>query len=114
MKYLAYTSSSSPSLLRKAAALVITAGVAAAMLMFSAVVLVVLLVLGAIVAAWVWWKTRELRKVMKQFQAQAANESAMFGAEAFREKGSGGDSARGEIIEGEAVRVHEPRDGAPR
>ncbi len=116
MKYIAYTTSHPPSLLRKVVALAVTAAVAAAVLMFSAVVLVVLLVLGLIVAAWVWWKTRELRKMMKQFRAQAANDAQVFREGVFRAEpphaqGFGGESAKGEIIEGEAVRVHEPRDG---
>lgn len=119
MKYIAYTSSHPASLLRKAVALAVTAAVATAVLMFSAVVLAVLLVLGLIAAAWVWWKTRELRKMMKQFQAQAANDAQVFRegafrAEASRDQGFGGESARGEIIEGEAVRVHESRDGIQR
>jgi ABC-type bacteriocin/lantibiotic exporter with double-glycine peptidase domain len=108
MKYIAYTSAGSPSLLRKTAALIIAAAVAAAMLMFSAVLLAVLLVLGVVAAAWVWWKTRAVRKMMRQFQAQAANDGA-----AFRERGTGAENVKGEIIEGEAVRVHEPREGAP-
>ncbi len=114
MKYIAYTSSSSPSLLRKTVALVIAAAVAAAMLMFSAVVLAVMLILGLIAAAYVWWKTREVRRMMKQFRAQAANDGTAFRAGTFRESGFGAEAAKGEIIEGEATRVHEARDGAPR
>lgn len=106
MKYIAYTSSSSPSLLRKTVALVATFAVAGAVLMFSAVVLAVMLILGLIAAAYLWWKTRELRKMMKSFQPRAANDGEAFRAETFRE-----ESLKGEIIEGEATRVHEPRDG---
>ena len=107
MKYIAYTSSNPPGLLRKVVALAVTAAVAVALLMFSAVVLAVLLVLGLIAAAYMWWKTRELRRAMKQFKARAANDSA-FRADPFREKASSGETLKGEIIEGEAVRVEEP------
>ncbi len=119
MKYIASTSSNSPSLLRKTAAVVVTVAVAGAALMFSAVLLAALLVLGLIAAAWVWWKTRELRKVMRQFQARAANDPQAFQDNAhfeqvFRGGVSREEPVKGEIIEGEAVRVHESREGAGR
>jgi hypothetical protein len=58
-------------------------------LMFSAVVLVALVAVGLAVWAYLWWKTRELRRAMR---------------EATVDRRPGGD-----IIEGEAIVVEETR-----
>jgi hypothetical protein len=75
--------------------LAIASGVALLVLglMFSLVLLVVVLVVGFITLAYFWWKTRALRKVMREQAATQGRE-------------------HGPIIEGEAV-VIEEAGGAP-
>ncbi len=65
-KYISYTSSGPFSLLRKAGAVVATVALAAVVLMFSAMLLVALLVAVVIGGAYLWWKTREARKLMRE------------------------------------------------
>lgn len=103
MRYLSYSSNAQSGLLRKAVALVATLALAVLVLMFSAVLLVVVLVIGVVAGAYLWWKTRAIRKQMRQmrdFPPRGANPQG----EAFS-----GDAFAGEIIEGVAIRVDEPR-----
>jgi hypothetical protein len=104
-KFISYTSNRPPGLLRKAGAVVATAALAGLALMFSAVLLALLMIIG--VAAWagLLWKTRELRKQMRNFPPPGAQAESG----AFR-----GEAHSGEVIEGEAVRVHEPDAGVKR
>ncbi len=99
VKYTSLASPHSPSLLRRAAAIVPAAVLAAAALMFSAVLLAGILVVGALAAAYLWWKTRELRKGLRNFPPRGA-EHHQFQGEAFK----------GEVIEGEVVHVRDTRD----
>jgi hypothetical protein len=85
--------------LRKLAAFVLTAVMLGFLLMFSAALLVVILVVGTLGWAYLWWKTRELRKQMRSFQQQAAA--------AAQQKKPNGDN----VFEGEVIRVVEPPDG---
>lgn len=66
------------------------------MLMFSAVMFAVVLVAGAFASAYLWWKTREIRKQMRNFPARGET----------MEK----EDFQGEIIEGEVIRVDESGD----
>jgi ABC-type bacteriocin/lantibiotic exporter with double-glycine peptidase domain len=84
------------SLLRKLVALVVTAAMVGLVLMFSAVLLVIILVVGTIAGIYLWWKTRELRKQMREFSTR----------EMAREKQTGDD----EVFEGEVIRVIDPRN----
>jgi len=88
-----------PSLLRKLVALVITVAMFALVLMFSAVVLVVLLIVGTLAFAYVWWKTREVRRVMRMMRSVAT-------PEARREAQASNDG----VFEGEVIRVVDPKD----
>ncbi|MES1981138.1 MAG: hypothetical protein V4443_01565 [Pseudomonadota bacterium] len=98
MKYISHIPSRPRSLLQKAVAIVATAALAVVALMFSAVLLAVVLSVGVVVFAYLWWKTRELRKLMRNaLPRQAAND--VFG----------GETSRGEVIEGEVVRPDESR-----
>ncbi|MBL8383822.1 MAG: hypothetical protein JNM90_12135 [Burkholderiales bacterium] len=65
----------------------------AAAFMFSLVLLAVLLVVGVVVGGYFWWKTRALRRAMREAG----------GREAAMRPGARG----GEVIEGEAVVVEE-------
>ena len=95
-KYLSDTKAHPPSLLRKAGAIVATAALAGVALMFSAVLLTLVLSIGAVAWVYLWWKTRELRKQMRNFPPRGATmETEVF---------------EGEVIEGEAVRVEESGD----
>ena len=105
MKYLIYTTAKPPGLLQRTAAVVATAGLVALGLMFSAVLLPFILAIIAAIWAWLWWKTRELRRQMKQMQDFAA-QNANVGREIFR-----GEAFEGEIIEGEATRVDDSPGG---
>lgn len=83
-------SSQSSSPLRKLLALAATVAVMGVVLMFSAVLLVAILIVGTLGGAYLWWKTRELRKQMRDFQAQAralaesASNDAVFEGEVIR------------------------------
>ena len=68
----------------------------AAGLMFSLVFVVVIAVVGIAVWGYFWWKTRDLRKRLR--------EQAESGAQTF-EQHHGATPAEGDVIEGEAVRV---------
>jgi len=87
--------------LRKIAGFVVTLAVIGLVLMFSMVAFVIIVVVGAIGWAYLWWKTRELRRQMREFrdsQVMTAEEMVV------------GAVTRGEVIEGEVIRVSETRD----
>jgi len=96
IKYVLNFPSNPPGLLRKLAGLVVTLALVALVLMFSAVLFVVILVLGAIAWAYLWWKTREVRKQVRDFQAQARS----------RAESASNDA----VFEGEVIRVVDPKD----
>lgn len=78
-------------------ALIATATLLVVGLMFSAVLLVFILSAGLIIFGWIWWKTRALRRQLRehtQFRASAANDAEAFRPEEFT----------GDIIEGEVIR----------
>jgi len=64
-KYISY--SSPPGLLRKAGAVAATVVLAGVALMFSAVLLTAVLLVIVFGGAYVWWRTRELRRQMRDF-----------------------------------------------
>lgn len=73
-------------------------------LMFSAVLLGLLLVLATVGGAYLWWRTRKLRR---QFRAMQDGLRQMQEYSAQREVARE-EPASGRIIEGEAVYVPEP------
>lgn len=79
------------SLLGKAVALVSGAILLVLALMFSLVLVAVVAVVGLAVGAWFFWKTRHLRKAMREAGAMRS------------------PPADGNVIEGEAVVVEEYR-----
>ena len=103
MKYVTYTSTNQPGVLGKIALAVSTVALAGVALMFSAVLLSGILIVGTIAGAWLWWKTREVRRQMRQMQEAMQNAQARstttagetFQAEAFD----------GEVFEGEVISV---------
>lgn len=85
---------------QKIVAFVVAVALAVVVLMFSAVLLAVILIVGAIGFAWLCWKTRAVRRQLREMQESARNAQAQ--AEVSR-----GEIFEGEIIEGEAMRVVE-------
>jgi phage-related minor tail protein len=101
MKHLPNTSANFPDALRNLAAAVATAAVLGMALMFSAVLVAVIVVAALLGWAYLWWKTRELRKLMRNYPP---------GSVTMEREVAGDDAVRGEVIEGEAVRVVDTRD----
>lgn len=82
---------------QRAAAVVATLVVFALALTFSVVVFAAIATLGLVVWGWFWWKTRELRRVLRE---QAAS-----GAQAGRRPADGRHPPEGGmVIEGEVIR----------
>ena len=77
--------------LHKLAALIVAVSMFALVLMFSAVLLVVIIVAGTIAGAYLWWKTRKLRGMMRNMQPR----------EMRREE----NMADEKMFEGEVIRV---------
>jgi hypothetical protein len=97
MKYVLNSPEKSPGLLRKLAALIVTVAMVGLVLMFSAVLFAIIIVVGTMAWAYLWWKTRELRKQMRNFPP----------GEVKREE----NMSDGKVFEGEAIRVVDPQDG---
>jgi hypothetical protein len=87
-----YIQRNEPGLLEKILAVAGGAVLLVVGLMFSAVLFVVILVLGVLALGYFWWKTRELRKVMRE-RAPAGEEII-----------------DGDVIEGEVVVLDEGKD----
>jgi len=87
--------------LQKVVALVISIVLAGLMLMFSAVVFAFILVIGLLAWGYVWWKTRKIRKQMRDFSPQSVvMENAVDTENVYS----------GEVIEGEVIHVVETED----
>lgn len=84
-----YTTAESPSLLRKGTRLVVSVILIGLVLMFSALLFVTILTVGTMIWGYLWWRTRNLRKQMRNHSPVNVE----------------GEMVRGEVIEGEAVRV---------
>lgn len=96
IKYVSSSPTTPASPLRKLVGLVVTLAVLALALMFSAVLLVVIAIVGVLGWAWLWWKTRELRKHLRE----ASQQGVMPGAKASND----------DVFEGEVIRVVDPKD----
>ncbi len=93
MKYIYLASPNASGPLRKVVALIATVALLGLVLMFSAVLLVIIAVIGAAAWAYLWWKTREVRKQMREFQVGATQRAEM--------------ASNDEVFEGEVIRVVE-------
>ncbi len=109
IKYISSTSASRPGLLRKAVAIVWTVALIGLALMFSAVLLTAILIVAVIGGAYLWWKMREIRRLMREQMRHFPPPGTQTEGDVFR-----GEVYSGEVIEGEAVRVHEPDAGVKR
>ncbi|MBU0688236.1 MAG: hypothetical protein KJ850_11870 [Gammaproteobacteria bacterium] len=76
----------------------VTIVVAIIALMFSVVFFAVVAVFGLIAWGYLWWKTREVRKQMREFAEQSQP--------VMREQSASND----EVFEGEVIRVVDPKD----
>jgi len=86
--------SNSPRLLSRLIGFIITAALIVVGLMFSAVLLVFIVIAGVIAFGYLWWKTRAMRKQMREQQnARGGAANDVFGDDDFK----------GEIIEGEVI-----------
>lgn len=108
-KYISSTSANRPGLLRKIVAVVWTVALIGLALMFSAVLLTAILIVAVIGGAYLWWKTREIRRLMREQMQNFPPPGTQTEGDVFR-----GEVYSGEVIEGEAVRVHEPDAGVKR
>ena len=81
-----------PSLLQKIVGVLVTVAVFGVALMFSVVFFAVIVTVGAVAWAYLWWKTRAVRKQMREHPP------------------TGG----GMVIEGEVIREVEIEDRPPR
>jgi hypothetical protein len=107
MRYIAYTSANPPGLLQKIVVLVATVAMAGVALMFSAVLLAGIVIVGMIGGAWLWWRTREVRKQMRQMQEAMQNIQTRSTAE---EDGA----FQGDVFEGEVISVKRSEHDAHR
>ena len=96
MKYVLNSPAGSPGPLRKLATLVVTVAMVGLALMFSAVLFAIIIVAGTLAWAYLWWKTRELRKQMRDFPPR----------EVMREE----KMSDGNVFEGEVIRVADSED----
>lgn len=90
MENLSYTTTKPASLLRKVAAFFITAALIGLVLMFSVLIFVAVLTVGAMAVGYLWWKTRDLRKQMRNHPLDEVLE---------------GEVIEGEVIKSEVLRV---------
>jgi hypothetical protein len=97
IKYVLNSPARSTGLLRKLAALIVTVAMVGIVLMFSAALFAIIIVAGAIAWAYLWWKTRELRKQMRDLPPR----------EVVREE----KMSEGNVFEGVAIRVVDSEDG---
>lgn len=101
IKFISPTSGNSPGLLRKTAAVITMVVLAGVALMFSAILLAAILIVVVFGGAYLWWKTRALRKLMKeQMLGFPPHGGATMRSDAFA-----GEVFKGEVIEGEVIRV---------
>ena len=89
-----------PGLLARALRLLVVLVVLVLGFMFSLVAFAVLAVGGALAWGYFWWKTRAVRKAMREHMAAEMDARRAAGAA----HGRGGAGTRGLIIEGEVIR----------
>jgi hypothetical protein len=101
MRNLPHNSTNIPSPLHNLLAVVATAAAFGLALMFSVVVVAIILVAGTIASGYLWWRTRELRKQMRNYPPPGMVREGDMAEE---------DAIRGEVIEGEAIHVVDTRE----
>lgn len=89
-----------PSLMQKIVGAVVTVAIFGVALMFSVAFFAVILTVGAVVGGYFWWKTRAIRKQMREDIARMR--------EAQARQNSGDAKREGLVIEGEVIREVPP------
>ncbi|MDP2169430.1 MAG: hypothetical protein Q8J96_03315 [Rhodocyclaceae bacterium] len=87
--------SQNPGMLEKVLTVLVGSLVLVAAFMFSLVILAVAVVLGLMIWGYFWWKTREIRQIMREQREQQQSQP--------RQQPAPG----GHVIEGEAIVVEE-------
>lgn len=105
IKFISSTSNQPSSLLRKVAMLISGIVLVTVALMFSAVLLAGILIVAVFGGAFLWWKTRELRKMMRNFTPPPAS----MRGDTFAGGAPKGEVFEGEVFEGEVVQVDVPQ-----
>lgn len=100
-------SATPPSLWQKIVGGVAALGVFVLALTFSVALFAVVITVGVVVWAYFWWKTRALRKAMREQMDARMAEAGMRAGES-----GGAQAASGLIIEGEVIREVKIEDGA--
>ena len=109
------TTTESTSLLRKVVTFVITAALIVLALMFSALLFAVVLTAGAVAGCYLWWKTRDLRKQMREHPPYGvAIEDVLIEGRVIEGEVIKGEVIEGEVIEAEVIREVDFRDGNKR
>ena len=101
MRNLPHTSANFPNPLRNLLAVVATAAAFGLALMFSVVVVAIILVAGTIAWGYLWWRTRELRKQMRNYPPPGMVMEGEMAED---------DAIKGEVIEGEVIRMVDIRE----
>ena len=89
-----------PSLLQKILTALVTIALFGVALMFSVVFFAVVVTVGVVAWGYLWWKTRALRKQMREHPPAG--------------RGDARGEAQGLVIEGEVIREVEVEDRPPR
>lgn len=111
MTNLPQNSGNFPNPLKQVVAVIATVTLIGLALMFSVVVIAFVLVAGTLGWGYLWWKTRELRKQMRNYPPRSAEmDGEAAGGEEFRGEEFRGEVIEGEVIEGEVIRVVEPAE----
>jgi len=100
MKFVLNSPAKPRSPLRKLVTLIVTVAMVGLALMFSAVLLALIVIVGSIAGVYLWWKTREVRKMMRMMRSFSTPEVR-------REAQASNDG----VFEGEVIRVVEPPNG---
>lgn len=88
-------------LLQKIGAIAATVIIFGLALTFSVLFFAVVVAVGVVIGGFLWWKTRDMRKMMREAQAQAQAQAQARAGESPRR---GSTRAEGIVIEGEVVR----------
>lgn len=100
------TTTESTSLLRKVITFVMAALMIGLILMFSALLFAVVLTVGTAAGIYLWWKTRGLRKQMREHPPYGVViEDVLIEGRVIE-----GEVIKGEVIEGEVIREADSRN----
>lgn len=99
MKYVLNGRAKPASPLRKLATIIMAVVMLGLLVMFSVVALAIILIAGVLGFAYIWWKTRELRRTMRMMQSLST-------AERRKQEHASNDG----VFEGEAVEIVEPQN----